>query len=83
MKIFNTAVDPEHRYSNESERVNEDTYDDFKWKKIFWSPWIIQKLCQRFKGWLLQLAKCAHNTHFVYIYHFLYLYYFVIHAYDR
>ena len=27
------AVDPQHRYSNESERLNEDIYDDFKMKK--------------------------------------------------
>ena len=27
------AVDPWHRYSNESERANEDIYDDFKLKK--------------------------------------------------
>ena len=27
------VVDPKHRYSNESERANEDIYDDFKLKK--------------------------------------------------
>ena len=27
------AVDPQHRYSNESEKANEDIYDDFKMKK--------------------------------------------------
>ena len=29
------AVDPQHRYSNESEMANEDIYDDFKLKKPF------------------------------------------------
>ena len=27
------AVDPSHRYSNETERANWDIYDDFKLKK--------------------------------------------------
>ena len=27
------AVDLQHRYSNESEKANEDIYDDFKLKK--------------------------------------------------
>ena len=27
------AEDPQHRYSNESKRANDDTYDDFKLKK--------------------------------------------------
>ena len=27
------AVDPSHRYSNKSEKDNEDIYDDFKLKK--------------------------------------------------
>ena len=29
------ALDPQHRYSNESERANKDIYDDFKLKKPF------------------------------------------------
>ena len=29
------AVDPYHRWSNESERANWDSYDDFKLKKSF------------------------------------------------
>ena len=29
------AVDPLHKYSNESERANKDIYDDFKIKKPF------------------------------------------------
>ena len=33
VKIFLTALDPKHRYSNESERANEDIYDDLKLKK--------------------------------------------------
>ena len=32
-KIFIMAVDPYHRYSNESGSANEDIYDDFKLKK--------------------------------------------------
>ena len=27
------VVDPQHRYSNEAERANEDIYDNFKSKK--------------------------------------------------
>ena len=33
VKIFLMAVDPSHRYSNESERADEDIYDNFKLKK--------------------------------------------------
>ena len=33
VKILLMAVDPLHRYSNETERANEDIYDDFKLKK--------------------------------------------------
>ena len=29
------TVDPDHRYSNESERTGKDIYDDFKLKKPF------------------------------------------------
>ena len=29
------VVDPSHRYSNESESANWDSYDDFKLKKPF------------------------------------------------
>ena len=29
------AVDPKHRYSNESERADQDNNDDFKLKKNF------------------------------------------------
>ena len=32
LKLFMMVVHPEHRYSNELERDNEDTYDDFKLK---------------------------------------------------
>ena len=35
VKIFLMAVDPYHRYSNESERANWDVYDGFKMKKPF------------------------------------------------
>ena len=35
------SVDPEHSYSNESERANSDIYDDFKLKKNLWSPWFM------------------------------------------
>ena len=37
------AVDSYHRYSNESERANEDIYDDLKLEKTLCSPWISQK----------------------------------------
>ena len=43
------VVDPYHRYSNESERANEDIYDDFKLKKFIWSR-CFYKYIQRFKG---------------------------------
>ena len=32
VKIFLMAVDPQHRYSNESKRTNENIYDDFELK---------------------------------------------------
>ena len=35
IKLFPVVVDPLHRYSNESERTNQDIYDDFKLKKPF------------------------------------------------
>ena len=41
------AVDPYHRYSNESERANEDIYDDFKLKKHFGYD-VFYKLIQHF-----------------------------------
>ena len=44
VKIFITAVDSQHRYSNESERADEDIYDDFKLNKTLWSPWFIYKI---------------------------------------
>ena len=37
------VVDPQHCYSNESETVDEDIYDDFKLKKSLCSLWFIQK----------------------------------------
>ena len=45
-KIFIMAV--EHRYSNESERANYDSYDDFKLKNPLVSNVFIK--IQRFKG---------------------------------
>ena len=33
IKIFLMVVDPQHRYSNESERANSDSYGDFKLEK--------------------------------------------------
>ena len=33
VNIFLMVVDPSHRYSNESERANEDIYDDFELRK--------------------------------------------------
>ena len=41
------AVYPDHRYSNESEK---DNYDDFKLKKIVWSPMFLEKKIQRSNG---------------------------------
>ena len=43
VQIFMMAVDSNHRYSNESERANYTTYDDFKLKKPLWSPWFRTK----------------------------------------
>ena len=42
------AVDPYHRYSNESERADEGIYDNFKLKKFGCD--VFYKLIQRFKG---------------------------------
>ena len=39
VEIFVMAVDPSHRYSNESERANKDIYADFQVKKPF--GWMI------------------------------------------
>ena len=41
------AVDPQHIYSNESERANEDIYDDLKLKTPFGFHFL---LIQRFNG---------------------------------
>ena len=49
VKIFPMAVDPWHRYSNESERANEDIYDDFKLKKNTFGYDVFYKIIQRFK----------------------------------
>ena len=43
------AVDPYYRYSNESERANQDIYDDLKSKKPFGLQGLY-KIIQRFKG---------------------------------
>ena len=43
------AVDPYHRYSNESERADEGIYDDLKLKKSFGCDFFY-KLIQRCKG---------------------------------
>ena len=43
------AVDPYHRYSNESEKANWDIYDYFKLKKTFDCD-VFYNLIQRFKG---------------------------------
>ena len=43
------AVDPWHRYSNKSERANEDIYDDSKLKKNLVAMFFYI-LIQRFKG---------------------------------
>ena len=50
VQIFLMAVDPHHRYSNESERPNQDIYEDFKLNKTLWSPWCIYKNTQRCEG---------------------------------
>ena len=39
VKIFIIAIDPYHRYLNESERA---IYNYFKLKKALWPPWFIQ-----------------------------------------
>ena len=51
VKIFLLAVDPWHSYLNESERANEDIYDDFKLKKPHLVAMFFYKLIQRFKGY--------------------------------
>ena len=43
------AVDPCHRYLNESERANQDIYDGLKLKKPFGLQGLHKKI-QRFKG---------------------------------
>ena len=43
------AVDPYHRYSNETERNDKDIYDDFKSKKPFCLH-RLYKIFQRFEG---------------------------------
>ena len=45
------AVDPQHSYSNESERANEDIYDDFKCKKI-----LVSMVFQRFNPFKLEFT---------------------------
>ena len=42
IQIFIIAVDPYHRYSNESERADKGIYDDFKLKKILWLRCFLQ-----------------------------------------
>ena len=42
------AGNPLHMYSNESERANEDIYDDFKLKKIQFGCDVFYELIQRF-----------------------------------
>ena len=44
------AVDPYHRYSNESERADWDIYDDFKLKKNSFGLQGFHKTIQRFEG---------------------------------
>ena len=53
------GVDPEHRYSNESERSSKDMYDDFKLEKTLWLPWFLKIIIQRFKG--KQIAYLGKN----------------------
>ena len=43
------VVDPQHRYSNESEKANENIYDTFKLKKTFGLHDFYNKI-QRFKS---------------------------------
>ena len=50
IKIFPMAVDPYHRYSIESERANEDIYDDLKLEKTSLVFMDFTKIIQRFKG---------------------------------
>ena len=46
------VVDPQHRYTIESERANEDIYDHLKLKKTHLVSMFFYKLIQRFKGWI-------------------------------
>ena len=43
IKIFPMAINPLHRYSNETERANQDNNGCFKLKKNLRSQWLIQK----------------------------------------
>ena len=44
------AVDPQHRYSNETERTDQDIYDDFKLKKTTLVSMLYTEIIERFKG---------------------------------
>ena len=46
IKIFLMVIDPYHRYSNESEKANEDIYDAFKFKKTPFGCDVFYKLIQ-------------------------------------
>ena len=50
VNIFIMIVDPEHRYSNESERASSDIYDDFKLKKPILVSMFYTKIFQRCKS---------------------------------
>ena len=49
VQLFLMAVDPQHRYSNESERAIEDIYDNLKLKNPF-ELHCLYKLINCFKG---------------------------------
>ena len=49
VQLFLMAIDTQHRYSNESERANEDICDDFKMEKPFGLHGFYKRI-QRFKG---------------------------------
>ena len=50
------AVDPYHRYSNESEKANQDIYDDFILNKTPLVSMIYIKSIKRSKGSTVSLA---------------------------
>ena len=54
------TVDPQHRYSNESERADKDIYDDFELNKTLSFPCFIRKI---FSALTLSSLTLHHHLH--------------------